>query len=1023
MRLLAPCAVLVLAVPPVEAQGLIGYQGRLLRDDGTAATGTASVGFAVFDAETGGTPLWSETQTLGLSEGYYSTFLGIVTPTGAIFDGGDRWLEVRIGGETLSPRQRFGSAPHALVAQSVSGGVAKVSRLEVDGQPVIDAGGRLAGNARYSGGAGIAIDDAAQTVSLVECQTGDVLEFDGTTWICTKAAIGSVTSVSAAAPLSVTDPYAAPNISISRAGASSSGYLSSSDWATFSAKYGATSQCSGDLSGSLAAPTVVGLQSRLVAATAPATGQVLKWTGSQWEPAPDRDAGGTVTNVLARAPLEVANGTSVPEISLARATADADGYLATADWTRFDAKYDAATQCGGDLSGPLASPTVTRLQSQPVSAASPGTSQVLKWTGAQWEPSDENSGGTVTRVTALGPLVVADETSTPQLSLPAAGQGVDGYLASADWALFHGKIDSSFQCGGDVSGPLTGLTVTRLQSQPVAATVPDTGQVLKWTGTQWEPSADADSGGTLTQVTATGPLSIGGSATAPDISMSAAAADSDGYLSSTDWTRFNTGLASLSSAGGDLSGTLSDATVAGLRGVEVRSTPPAPGDVLRYDGQAWGPAQVTVSGGGGTSSEYVDLVGDQIVAGTKTFVNRPVFLQTLEVAGGGTGVSTASAGTVFAAPPAGDGAPSFRSLARSDIPSLDASGISTGALAVARGGTGTGTAGANTFFGGPSGSGGAPIFRALAAADIPELDVSKLNAGALAVARGGTGTTSTGANTFFGGPASGSGAPAFRALAADDIPSLDVSRLTTGTLAVARGGTGTTSTSAGLVFAGPTSGTGAPGFRALAAGDLPALDASGIATGTLAVARGGTGASSTGPNLIFAGPSVGSGAPAFRALDRADIPLLDASSISSGVLPVARGGTGTSVALAQGSIVFAGASGILSSSPALFWNSSSGRLGIGTASPAATLDVLGTVGVSGAISAAGFTTSGSVGIGTTAPAAPLHVVGAIRAQQICNASGSNCRDLSSELDPPPDVVSLADARPSPSTGASALSTR
>lgn len=63
---------------------------------------------------------------------------------------------------------------------------------------------------------------------------------------------------------------------------------------------------------------------------------------------------------------------------------------------------------------------------------------------------------------------------------------------------------------------------------------------------------------------------------------------------------------------------------------------------------------------------------------------------------------------------------------------------------------------------------------------------------------------------------------------------------------------------------------------------------------------------------------------------------------SSGVLGVAKGGTGTSTSFTTGSIVYAGASGIYSQNNSnLFWDNTNTRIGIGTASPASTFDVNG----------------------------------------------------------------------------------
>ena len=72
-------------------------------------------------------------------------------------------------------------------------------------------------------------------------------------------------------------------------------------------------------------------------------------------------------------------------------------------------------------------------------------------------------------------------------------------------------------------------------------------------------------------------------------------------------------------------------------------------------------------------------------------------------------------------------------------------------------------------------------------------------------------------------------------------------------------------------------------------------NASDITAGTLPVARGGTGAATAAANRVFAGPSSGdAAAPSFRWLAAADIPNLNASKITAGTLPVARGGTGGS---------------------------------------------------------------------------------------------------------------------------------
>ena len=101
----------------------------------------------------------------------------------------------------------------------------------------------------------------------------------------------------------------------------------------------------------------------------------------------------------------------------------------------------------------------------------------------------------------------------------------------------------------------------------------------------------------------------------------------------------------------------------------------------------------------------------------------------------------------------------------------------------------------------------------LDAARIPSLAASKIGSGTLATARGGTGAdgSSVAINKVLASPGSGSaGAVSYRALVAADIPNLNTSKLTAGTLGVARGGTGKTAGTcymATAIYAFNTTGT------------------------------------------------------------------------------------------------------------------------------------------------------------------------------------------------------------------------
>jgi len=115
-----------------------------------------------------------------------------------------------------------------------------------------------------------------------------------------------------------------------------------------------------------------------------------------------------------------------------------------------------------------------------------------------------------------------------------------------------------------------------------------------------------------------------------------------------------------------------------------------------------------------------------------------------------------------------------------------------------------------------------------------------------------------------------------------------------------------------------------------------------VAVDTVATANGGFGQNvSTGLTNGHVA-IVATNAITIGALTAAAVPSLNASKITAGTLTIAVGGTGTSTVFTQGSVIFAGASGVYSQDNSrFFYDATNHRLGIGTATPAYALDVYG----------------------------------------------------------------------------------
>ena len=319
----------------------------------------------------------------------------------------------------------------------------------------------------------------------------------------------------------------------------------------------------GDVSGAPGAVTVTGLNGRRLGNLTPLDGQYLKWNAGtqQWEP------------------TTLAGALSVYGRTGAIAAQTGDYSFAQISGSVGSAQLPAA---GGDLNGTLTGARVTGLQNRPVGVAVPVAGQVLAWDGGQWAPQAFAGGGGVTSVFGRSAVVT--------------GQTGDYSFAQISGMVGSGQLPAA---GGDLTGGLSSPTVVRLQGRSVASTLPSAGQVLAWNGTQWTPQTQT--GGVTSTFGRTGAITAQtGDYTFPQIL---------GTVS----------IGQLPSAGGDVSGTLTSATVGKLLNRPLSAIVPGTGQVLTWDGGQWLPETPT-SGGGGANSIDKTISNTYWAGAKQTFV-------------------------------------------------------------------------------------------------------------------------------------------------------------------------------------------------------------------------------------------------------------------------------------------------------------------------------------------------------------------------------------------------------------------
>lgn len=331
----------------------------------------------------------------------------------------------------------------------------------------------------------------------------------------------------------------------------------------------------GDLSGSSSTQTVIQLQGRPFASTAPTSGQVISWNGSTWLPS------------------SPASGSSVTGSGFWQSTGGTLGGAASIGTAgQFAITVAGATNIGwasisGDATGSTTTPgalTVTKIQGNAVSASAATAGQVLienaGATGSAWTSFSADvtlsttTPGAATVVAIRGNAVSAVAATAGQVLIEAAGAagsawtslsqdvtlstttvgqasvvGIRGNAVPAlaagflQWtgSVFQwGTPSGSFVAGGDLSGTSSSQTVIRIQGNAVSATAATAGQVLvenagatgsAWTTLSADVSASLTTPGALTVVALRGNPVSGTAATAGQHLIENAAATGSAWTS------------------------------------------------------------------------------------------------------------------------------------------------------------------------------------------------------------------------------------------------------------------------------------------------------------------------------------------------------------------------------------------------------------------------------------------------------------------------------------------------------------
>ncbi len=124
-----------IAIAPPGAQAeiprYINYQGKLTDANDNPVTGDVSITVRIYNAVTGGTALWTETQTVTVTRGIFSILLGNTTALTSLDFNSAYWYSVEVASDgEMTPRQRL-----TAVAYAINAGI--LNQLSIQNQLII----------------------------------------------------------------------------------------------------------------------------------------------------------------------------------------------------------------------------------------------------------------------------------------------------------------------------------------------------------------------------------------------------------------------------------------------------------------------------------------------------------------------------------------------------------------------------------------------------------------------------------------------------------------------------------------------------------------------------------------------------------------------------------------------------------------------------------------------------------------------------------------------------------------------